>query len=154
MFPATPVQLCGCATTFNSIEWILSVYIKQAYPTRKPRKLSIPLNGFLLLKVARETKDRKYVDLSITLNGFLTSNKVDDTGQPKPLSIPLNGFCIIASHVHCGKFSHFHYVDSIPLSPRVGAPCIWCRVGYLSFTLTPPIRPPTLVSSSYRSSTR
>jgi len=35
-------------------------------------------------------------------------------------------------------------VDSIPLSPRVGAPCIWCRVGYLSFTLTSPIRPPML----------
>jgi ABC-type phosphate transport system auxiliary subunit len=26
-------------------------------------------------------------------------------------------------------------MDSIPLSPRVGAPCIWCEVGYLSFSL-------------------
>ncbi len=30
----------------------------------------------------------------------------------------------------------FHCMDSIPLSPRVGAPCIWCRVEYLSFSLS------------------
>jgi len=27
-------------------------------------------------------------------------------------------------------------MDSIPLSPRAGAPCIWCGVGYLSFSLS------------------
>jgi len=36
------------------------------------------------------------------------------------LSVPLNGFCIIALHIQCGKFSQFHYMDSIPLSPRRG----------------------------------
>jgi hypothetical protein len=27
-------------------------------------------------------------------------------------------------------------MDSIPLSPRVGAPCIWCGIWYLSFSLS------------------
>ena len=40
------------------------------------------------------------------------------------LSIPLNGFCTITLHVHYGNFFHLHCMDSIPLSPRVGAPCI------------------------------
>ena len=58
------------------------------------------------------------------------------------LSIPLHGFCTIAFHVHCGNFSHLHCMDSIPLSPRLGAPCIWCGVGYLSFSLSSLIRFP------------
>jgi len=27
-------------------------------------------------------------------------------------------------------------MDSIPLSPRLGAPCIWCGVWYLSFSIS------------------
>jgi hypothetical protein len=30
----------------------------------------------------------------------------------------------------------FHCMDSIPLSPRVGAQCIWCGVWYLNFSLS------------------
>jgi hypothetical protein len=42
------------------------------------------------------------------------------------LSIPLYGFRTIASHIHCGNLSQFHYMDSIPLSPRRGG-CGVCR---------------------------
>jgi hypothetical protein len=58
------------------------------------------------------------------------------------LSIPLNGFCTISVHVHYGNLSHLHCMDSIPLSPQVGTPCIWCRIWYLSFSLLRLIRFP------------
>jgi len=35
-------------------------------------------------------------------------------------------------------------MDSIPLSPQLGAPCIWCRIWYLSFSLLPLIGFPML----------
>jgi len=52
------------------------------------------------------------------------------------LSIPLYGFCTITLHVHCGNFSHLHCMDSIPLSPQLGAPCMRCGIWYLSFSLS------------------
>jgi hypothetical protein len=65
-----------------------------------------------------------------------TTGRLRETEILLLLSIPLNGFRIIASHIHCGNLSQFHYMDSIPLSPQLGAPCIWCGVGYLSFSLS------------------
>ncbi len=125
----TPVYLLS--HSFNSIVWIHT-----PHSTARPLTiwLSIPLYGFLY---QRSFQGRLLGDegLSIPLYGFMA--RVDTGTEWKLwLSIPLYGFCTITLHVHCGNFSHIHCMDSIPLSPRVGAPCIWCRIWYLSFSLS------------------
>jgi hypothetical protein len=126
--------------------------------------LSIPLNGFhpwwrpsgwsgwclsfqfhwmdSLGGAMRWARPRR-VSLSIPLNGFYSSASLAGiTCLTIHLSIPLNGFCTITLYVHCGNFSHLHCMDSIPLSPQVGTPYIWCRIWYLSFSLSRLIRFP------------
>jgi hypothetical protein len=54
------------------------------------------------------------------LNGFSSELLRSLNSCPNLLSIPLNGFYTITLHVQCGKFSQFHYMDTIPLSPQLG----------------------------------
>ena len=125
--------------TFNFIGWIPDASDAVKSTTRKLR-LSISLDGFP--PVLACVPVCWGVALSISLDGFYGTRV--GLAHELSLSISLDGFYTITLHVHCGNFSHLHCMDSIPLSPLLGSPCIWCRIWYLSFSLLPLIGFPML----------
>ena len=110
----------------------------------RPR-LSIPLNGFISTHSSTLSQSLGLF-LSIPLNGFIKKAFWGYILRFKQLSIPLNGFIlqcplwtamaasnalnsierILHHHGLCTlwKPAHLHYLDSIPLTPRLGVSCI------------------------------
>ena len=140
--------MCFARTTFNSIEWILLGGGLSRECSR--HSLSIPLNGFegctppLLLVVVPSFNSIEWI--------LESSYKYSYRYVCAPLSIPLYGFTVhtpalTPSTTSTSSFNsivwilvacdpaepvdydfQFHCMDSIPLSPRAGAPCIWSRI--------------------------
>ena len=109
--------------------------IEDIIPIIKPLlELSIPLNGFLPLIQLRDNLERTL--LSIPLNGFSTIIELGRWWHVAFNSIEW----ILHHHGLCTlwKPAHLHYLDSLPLTPRLGVSCILWSPKLICFSVSSP----------------